>query len=102
MDESLRGFAVVLETAVFGTATSFRGIFFHGSFVEAVVSPRRAPCPITGGFTITFFQVFNRMYKRFDEDRHLLAPSQFCEVRYEDLVSDPIEQMQAVYARLGL
>jgi hypothetical protein len=48
------------------------------------------------------FQVFNRMYKRFDEDRRLLAPSQFCEVRYEDLVSHPIEQMRAVYARLGL
>ena len=42
------------------------------------------------------------MYEVFEEDRALVDPSRFCEVRYEDLVRDPVGQMRAVYEGLGL
>jgi hypothetical protein len=42
------------------------------------------------------------MYKVFERDRHLFAPGQFCEVRYEDLISDSIEQMRRIYDELEL
>lgn len=43
-----------------------------------------------------------RMYKSLDEDRALLRPSQFYEVRYEHLVRDPVGQLRAMYDQLGL
>jgi hypothetical protein len=42
------------------------------------------------------------MYEAFDRDRDLLEPGQFCEVRYEDLVAEPLEQMRLIYERLEL
>jgi hypothetical protein len=48
------------------------------------------------------FQTFNHMYEVFEEDRELVDPAHFCEVRYEDLVRDPVGQMQMVYQRLDL
>ncbi len=42
------------------------------------------------------------MYDRFEEDRSLIAPNRFYEVRYEDLVSDPMSQMRAIYDQLEL
>jgi hypothetical protein len=48
------------------------------------------------------FRTFERMYEVFERDRSLIPAGQFCEVRYEDLVADPIGQMEQVYGRLGL
>ncbi len=48
------------------------------------------------------FQTLTRMYEAFERDRKLLGPDQFCQVRYEDLVADPVGQMRLVYERLGL
>ena len=45
---------------------------------------------------------FERMYKAFDRDRRLLGAGQFCEVRYEDLVSRPIDEMRRIYEELQL
>ena len=45
---------------------------------------------------------FERMYERFEADRGLIDPSRFYEVRYEDLVRDPIEQMRRIYRQIGL
>jgi hypothetical protein len=42
------------------------------------------------------------MYEAFNRDRDLLGPGQFCEVRYEELVANPIDQMRRVYDELGL
>ena len=47
-------------------------------------------------------ETFRRMYATFERDRHLIPPGQFCEVRYEDLVKDPVGQMRMVYQRLEL
>jgi hypothetical protein len=45
---------------------------------------------------------FERMYASFDADRPLLAPDQYYEVRYEELVKDPVEQIRTMYERLQL
>ncbi len=43
-----------------------------------------------------------RMYTCFEEDRQAVPASQLVDVRYEDLVQDPLATMAAVYERLGL
>ncbi len=48
------------------------------------------------------FQTFCRMYEVFERDRPLLAPRQLCEVRYEELIKDPIGQMRRIYEQLEL
>ena len=47
-------------------------------------------------------ETLTRMYDGFERDRHLLGPGQFCEVRYEQLVADPVGQMQRIYEQLDL
>jgi hypothetical protein len=48
------------------------------------------------------FDSLQRMYAVFERDRQLIADSRLCEVRYEDLVREPIEQMRMIYERLEL
>jgi hypothetical protein len=48
------------------------------------------------------FDSFQRMYDAFERDRQLLAPNQLCELRYEDLIANPAEQMRLIYDRLEL
>ncbi len=45
---------------------------------------------------------FERMYEVLEESRQLVDPSRFCEVRYEDLVKDPVSQIRELYDKLGL
>lgn len=45
---------------------------------------------------------FERMYRRLRQTRRLLQPNRICDVRYEDLVTDPVGQMRIVYDRLEL
>lgn len=48
------------------------------------------------------FETFLRLYQKIEEDRSLVAPSRFFELRYEDLVDDPIGQLHALYEQLEL
>ena len=48
------------------------------------------------------FTTLTRMYDAFERDRPLIGPGQFCEVRYEELVADPLRQMRVVYEELKL
>ena len=48
------------------------------------------------------FQTFSRMYEAFERDRQLIGPTRYCEVRYEDLIADPIGQTRKIYGRLEL
>jgi len=48
------------------------------------------------------FQTFTKMYNAFERDRQHIKPSRLCEVRYEDLVKSPLEEMQRLYAKLDL
>lgn len=42
------------------------------------------------------------MYTAFERDRELIPPNRLAEVRYEDLVRDPQQQLQSVYEQLEL
>ena len=48
------------------------------------------------------FAHFLHLDDRLEQGRALVDPARFCEVRYEDLVRDPIGQMQALYEHLEL
>lgn len=42
------------------------------------------------------------LYRKVDEGRELVDPSRFCELRYEDLISDPEGQLRRLYEHLDL
>jgi hypothetical protein len=45
---------------------------------------------------------FVRMYECFEQDRELIPPGRLVDIRYEDLVADPVGEMREIYHRLGL
>jgi hypothetical protein len=48
------------------------------------------------------FETLNRMYRSYDKQRAALDPRQMIDVRYEELIADPVGQLERVYAYLGL
>ena len=48
------------------------------------------------------FSCFEKMYTAFESQAHLLDPSRIHEVRYEDLVRDPVGEMRRLYEHLDL
>jgi hypothetical protein len=58
--------------------------------------------PTYEGLEEYVFETFNRMHESFERQRHTIPTGQLCEVRYEDLVAQPVEQMRMVYQRLNL
>ena len=58
--------------------------------------------PTFAGLEELVYETFVRMYDRLEETRSLVDPAHFYELRYEDLVRDPIEQMRALYEHLNL
>jgi hypothetical protein len=48
------------------------------------------------------YSSFERMYRAFAEQKNRILPQNFCELRYEDLVRDPVAQMENVYDHLRL
>ncbi len=48
------------------------------------------------------YRTFLRLYRKIEETRPLVAPSRFFELRYEDLVADPIGRMRELYEHLEL
>jgi len=45
---------------------------------------------------------FVRLYERYEEDKSLIESNRLFEIRYEDLVSEPIDQLRALYDHLEL
>jgi hypothetical protein len=45
---------------------------------------------------------FVRMYERFERDRELVPPGQLVDIRYEELIADPLRQMRKIYDQLAL
>ena len=58
--------------------------------------------PTFAGLEEYVFATFNRLYDKLEEGRKRIPSEQFHELRYEDLVRDPIGQMRALYERLEL
>lgn len=48
------------------------------------------------------FEVMDRMYRGYMRDRPLLAPKQLCQVRYEELTTSPLQQLERIYDELQL
>jgi hypothetical protein len=48
------------------------------------------------------YRTFNHLYAKLEEGKKLVAPERFYEMRYENLVRDPVSQMRALYEHLGL
>jgi hypothetical protein len=48
------------------------------------------------------FSTFTHMYETLEKDRKLIEPSRLYEIRYEDLVGNPIGQMRELYEHLKL
>ena len=58
--------------------------------------------PTCEGLDEHVFSTFARMYEVFERDRGLIPAGQFCEVRYEDLVARPLQEIERVYEELKL
>lgn len=58
--------------------------------------------PTNAGVEEYVFECFEKMYERFEKDRELVDDSRFFEIRYEDLIRDPIAQIRSLYEHLGL
>ena len=46
--------------------------------------------------------IFQRLTEAYEEDRHLIPKDRLVELRYEDLVKDPLATMRDLYARLDI
>ncbi len=58
--------------------------------------------PTFAGLEEYVFTTFTRLYQKLHETQSLVRPNRFYELRYEDLVDDPIGEMEKLYARLEL
>lgn len=58
--------------------------------------------PNFAGLRDQVFDTFVAMHERLDEDRTLVPQHRFYELRYEDLVADPIGKMAELYDKLAL
>ena len=58
--------------------------------------------PTFAGLEENVFSTFTHLYARLEQSKHLLAPNRFHELRYEDLLADPVGQMRLLYERLEL
>jgi hypothetical protein len=48
------------------------------------------------------FRKFIHLYERLESGKRIIHPSRFHEMRYEDLVRDPVGEMNKLYTHLGL
>jgi hypothetical protein len=58
--------------------------------------------PNNRGLESFVLDTFAEMHQRFEATRHLIPPERLCELRYEDLVADPVAGMQKIYDQLQL
>ena len=71
--------------------------------VQGCQTPRAEALP-NGAPSIEDYvlSTFNELYRDFAQARDAIPPDQFCELRYEDLIADPLAQLQRVYDQLQL
>jgi hypothetical protein len=71
--------------------------------VQGCQTPRAEALP-NGAPSIEDYvlSTFNELYRGFADARAAIAPERFCELRYEDLVADPLAQLGRIYDHLQL
>lgn len=69
------------------------------SSLDAVQGLQRPPAETDPEYVLTCFE---RMYASFHAERDGLPPEQIVDIRYEDLVADPVETLREVYRALEL
>jgi hypothetical protein len=47
-------------------------------------------------------RTFEQMYQGFEDQRQRVSPDQVCDVRYEELIADPVGQLDRIYDELEL
>jgi hypothetical protein len=58
--------------------------------------------PNDRGLSEYVFSTFVYLYDRLESTRSLIPPGNFHELRYEDLVADPVGEIQKIYQTLGI
>ena len=58
--------------------------------------------PTYKGLEEHVFETYVRMFAKLEETRHLVDDARFYELRYEDLIRNPIEEMRAIYEHCQL
>lgn len=58
--------------------------------------------PTFAGLEEHVLRTFVRLYDKIEDGKKLIEPERFFELRYEDLVRDPVGEMQALYEQLEL
>jgi hypothetical protein len=58
--------------------------------------------PTFAGLEEQVLATFAHLYAKIEEAKRLIPPGQFHELRYEDLIRDPVGQMHLLYQNLGL
>jgi omega-hydroxy-beta-dihydromenaquinone-9 sulfotransferase len=58
--------------------------------------------PTFEGLEDDVFETYVHMYDKLEQTRHLVDQDHFYELRYEDLVRDPVHEMRALYEHLNL
>lgn len=58
--------------------------------------------PTFAGLEEHVFQTFTRLYERLEEGKERVGANRFHELRYEDLIADPVGQMRLLYEKIGL
>lgn len=58
--------------------------------------------PTFAGLEEQVLSTYTTLYQKLEEGRRLVPPGNFYELRYEDLVRAPVEEMRKIYEHLGL
>src|SRR5207244_4434342 len=58
--------------------------------------------PTCAGLEEQVLATYTRMYERWEEARQRLSLAQYYELRYEDLVKDPVGEMKKIYDHFDL
>jgi hypothetical protein len=102
-----------------GRVAVLREVFPDAIFIHIVRDPRKIfastmklwkslykfqafQIPKHRGLEEYVFRCFEQMYGQFEQDRQHIEPHRFHELRYEDLVENPLGQLETLYNKLGL
>jgi hypothetical protein len=69
---------------------------------KSLYSQQSLQTPHLNGLEEYVFETFSRMHAKLEATRHLVDDDHFYQLRYEDLVRDPVREMRALYDHLGL